>query len=114
VRWTRPGEGFLSPIARHGVVYAPQASGFLWALEAATGAVKWVSSFSARFAGTPVTIGKYLALPVGAGLTLIDRDSGRQLLQWTDGRGVHATPAVTHGTLYVVGDGGHLYSLGIY
>jgi outer membrane protein assembly factor BamB len=114
VRWTRPGEGFLTAIAKDGIVYAPQASGFLWAIDARSGKVLWVSTFSSRVASTPVSIGKYLVTPVGDGLTLIDRATGRQVVLWNDGRGVVATPAMGPRTLYVMSNGGLLYSLGIY
>ncbi len=114
VRWTRPGEGFLTAVAKDGVVYAPQASGFLWAIEARSGKVLWVSTFSSRAASTPVSIGKYLVTPVGDGLTLIDRATGRQVVLWNDGRGVLGTPGIGPRTLYAVSNGGLLYSLGIY
>jgi len=114
VLWTRPGEAFTTPATLDGIIYAPQSDGHLWAIEAATGKVLWGTHFDTGWAGTPVVSRKYVIAPIGKGLTLLDRSSGRQLLRWDDGRGVRGSPEVAHGTVYLVGNSGQAYALGLY
>ncbi len=114
VQWTQTGEAFMTPAVLDGVVYAPQSDGHLWAIDAADGKVLWASQFDTGWVGTPVVSRKYVIAPIGEGLTLLDRVSGRQLLRWDDGRGVRGTPDVAHGAIYLVGNSGQAYSLGLY
>lgn len=114
VVWTKKGEGFLSAAADDGMIYAPQANGALWAIEAETGRVRWISRFDTGFCGTPVVSRKYVFAPVGEGLAVVDRGSGREVVRWSDGRGVRATPELAYGSLFVVGNGGLAYGLGVY
>lgn len=114
ILWNKPGEGFAHSVSLDGVVYASRTDGHLLAIEAAGGKTLWTSTFDTGWAGAPAVSRKYVILPIGEGLTLIDRSSGRQLLRWDDGRGVRGTPEVAHGSVYLVGNSGQAYSLGLY
>lgn len=114
VLWKQQGQGFGTPTALDGIVYAPRSDGQLWAIEADGGRVRWVSKFDTGWAGTPVASRKYLFTPVGEGLAVIDRGSGHELARWSDGRGVRATPELAFGTVYVLGNSGLVYGLGVF
>lgn len=114
VRWKQQGPGFGTPAVLDGLVYAPRADGQLWAIEADGGRVRWISKFDTGWAGTPVASRKYLFTPVGEGLAVIDRGSGHELARWSDGRGVRATPELAYGSVYVIGNSGLVYGLGVF
>lgn len=114
VLWTKAGEGFAHTTSLDGVVYASRTDGHLFAVEAATGKTLWGSRFDTGWAGVPAVSRKYVVVPVGLGLTLVDRSSGRQLLRWDDGRGVRGAPEIAHGSIYLVGNSGQAYGLGLY
>jgi outer membrane protein assembly factor BamB len=114
VLWNKVGEGFARSIALDGIVYASRTDGHLFAIEAASGKTLWGSRFDTGWAGAPAVSRKYVVLPIGEGLTLVDRSSGRQLLRWDDGRGVRGAPEVAHGSIYLVGNSGQAYGLGLY
>ena len=52
--------------------------------------------------------------PIGEALSFVDRGSGREVMRWSDGRGVRATPELAFGSLYVLGNSGQVYGLGVY
>lgn len=114
VLWMKAGEGFATASTLDGVVYAPRTDGYVFAIEAATGKTLWGSHFDTGWAGKAVPSRKYVLLPIGEGLTILDRASGRQLLRWDDGRGVSGTPELAHGAVYLVGHSGQAYGLGLY
>jgi|GEM_PF-1346760 len=114
VLWKQPGEGFATPAVLDGVVYAPRTDGQLWAIEADGGRVRWVAKFDTGWAGTPVASRKYVLTPIGEALSFVDRGSGREVMRWSDGRGVRATPELAFGSLYVLGNSGQVYGLGVY
>jgi len=114
VLWSHPGEGFATPAVLDGVVYAPETAGELWAIEADGGRVRWIAKFDTGWAGTPAASRKYLLTPIGDALAVVDRGSGREVMRWNDGRGVRATPELAFGSLYVLGNSGLVYGLGVY
>lgn len=114
VLWSEKGEGFTTPAVLDGVVYAPRSDGQLWAIEADGGRVRWVAKFDTGWAGTPAVSRKYVLVPIGEALALVDRGSGREVGRWDDGRGVRATPELAFGSLYVLGNSGQVYGLGLY
>lgn len=114
VLWSHKGEGFATPAVLDGVVYAPRTDGQLWAIEADGGRVRWVSKFDTGWAGSPVASRKYVLVPIGDALSVVDRGSGREVVRWNDGRGVRATPELAFGSVYLIGNSGLVYGLGLY
>ena len=114
VSWLLKGEAYGTPAELEGTLYVPQASGRILAVNAADGAVRWVARVFSERARTPAVSSKYVIVPIGASLALMDRGSGRTLARYGDMFGVDATPEVAYGTAYVMGDSGTLYALGIY
>ncbi|MFT7580077.1 MAG: outer membrane protein assembly factor BamB [Myxococcota bacterium] len=114
VKWLVKGEAFLTPAEFEGVLYVPQASGRIVAVEVESGTVRWVSRFDSGFATTPALTTKYVVAPIGNALALLDRGTGRTLVRYDDSRGVSGTPDVAFGTAYVLGNGGTVYAVGIY
>lgn len=114
VLWSKLGEGFSHSVSLDGIVYASRTDGYLFAIDAANGKTLWGSQFDTGWAGVPAVSRKYVILAIGEGLTLLDRSSGRQLLRWDDGRGVRGAPEVAHGSVYIVGNSGQAYALGLY
>lgn len=114
VTWLMKGEGFGAPAEHEGVLYVPQASGRVVAVQASDGAVRWVARLTSDRAYTPAVSSKYVLAPMGESLVLIDRGSGRTLARYDDARGVDATPEFAFGTAYVLANSGTLYALGLY
>jgi len=114
VQWSIKGDGFLTGAADGRMVYVPQANGRVWAVEADTGRVLWIADLGTHWAGTPLAIRRYLLVPAGDGLSLLDIGSGRELTRFGDGRAMKATPELADGTAWVVGSSGKVYALGVY
>ncbi len=114
VLWKVAGEGFTTPAVLDGVIYASRSDGYLWAVEADGGRVRWSARFDTGWAGTPVASRKYVLVPIGEALAVVDRGSGREIMRWSDGRGVRATPELAYGSLFVLGNSGQVYGLGVY
>ncbi len=114
IAWSIKGEGFQSPVLDDGVLYVAQASGRVWAIEGDSGHVRWVSDVGEKWAGVPALSRKYLFVPAGLAMTVLERGSGHTIMKWDDGRGVRATPELAFGTLYVFGNSGAFYAMGVY
>ncbi len=114
ILWKQAGTGFQTPAVLDGIAYAPRTDGQLWAVEAESGRVRWVTKFDTGWAGTPVASRKYVLVPIGEALSLVDRGSGHEVVRWSDGRGVRATPELAYGSVYVIGNSGVAYGLGVF
>lgn len=114
ILWKQAGTGFQTPAVLDGIAYAPRTDGQLWAVEAESGRVRWVTKFDTGWAGTPVASRKYVLVPIGEALSLVDRGSGHEVVRWSDGRGVRATPELAFGSVYVIGNSGVAYGLGVF
>lgn len=95
VLWTVPGEAFTTPaLARDGVLYAPQASGRLTAVEAKSGAVLWASQIRSGTPARPVVAHGYVFVPTERALLVCDSRTGRVHTSFDDGFGFAAPPVV--------------------
>ena len=114
LRWTLPGEGYGTPTLFEGMLYVPQAMGAVLALDAATGELLWRAKLDRANPNTPVVTRKWVVVPVGYGLLILDRGTGRVVERVLDTYGFSATPAFSDGTVYAQSNSGILYALGLY
>ncbi|MCC6623276.1 MAG: PQQ-binding-like beta-propeller repeat protein [Deltaproteobacteria bacterium] len=114
VQWSIKGEGFQTGVADGVVAYVPQSNGRVWAVEADTGSVRWIADLGTGWATTPMVSRKYVLVPAGDGLAVLDKGSGREHVRWNDGRAIKATPELAFGQAWVVASSGKLYALGVY
>jgi len=114
IAWQVRGESFGDAAFYDGLLVVPQASGKVWAVDAATGTVRWISDVHTGWVGRPIISQKYVIVPTGVDLVLLDRGSGRVLERWNDGRGVSGTPFFAWGRLYVATNAGMLHALDVY
>ena len=92
-----------TPLYQDGRVYYVSDSGFGTAIEAATGREIWNERLRAEFFSSPVLIdGKiYAATTGGAMIVLATGDTFKELARNPIGEGMHSTPCVDGGRLYV-------------
>jgi len=114
VQWSIKCEGFATGVADGVVAYVPQSNGRVWAVEADSGHVRWIADLGSGWASTPVVSRKYLLVPAGDGLAVLDRGSGREHVRWNDGRAIKATPDLAYGQAYLLASSGKIYALGLY
>ncbi len=114
IAWQVRGDGFGSPVHMDGLVVVTQASGRAWGLDAATGKVRWVSDLGSDWAGTPALSARYVFVPTGVDLAVLDKGSGRVVERWNDGRGVTGTPAFAWGRLFVATNAGLVHGVDVY
>jgi outer membrane protein assembly factor BamB len=114
VAWHVRGEGFGHATVHDGLIAVGQASGRVWAIEAASGKVRWVSDVGTGWTGRPMMTSKYVIAPTGTDLIVLDRGSGRVVARWNDGRGVRSAPVFAWGRLYVLANSGLVHALDIY
>ena len=112
--WVLRGEGFGTPAEMQGVLYVPQASGRLVAVDPVAGSVIWALEMAEGAPRTPAVSYKYVLLPIDRSLVLVDRGSGRALRRYDDMYGFSSTPEIAWGTVYAQANSGHLYALGLY
>ena len=103
----------ISTAAIHdGIVYIPDFSGFLHALDAKTGKVYWVHDMLAAIWGSPVVVeGKvYLGDEDGDVVVLEAGKTLKVIKENNMGSSVYATPVAANGTLYIM-NRSELYAL---
>ena len=122
--WTVPGEAFTTPgVSRDGILYAPQATGRLTAVEVNTGRVLWSVQLRSGTPGRPVVAQGYVLVPTEGALLVCDAQTGRIRTSFDDGFGFAAPPVVgpAHGAVgspgaggqrvYLASNSGQLYTL---
>ncbi len=114
VKWRVEGRAFLTPTLFEGTLYAPQATGRVLAIDAATGAVQWTLRVEHGAPSTPAVTRRYVLVPIDTSLLLLERGTGRTLTRFTDTHGFSATPELAPGTVYAQSNSGMLYALGLY
>ena len=114
--WHRAGEDFNRTISTaaiaDGVVYMPDMSGFLYALDALTGEHYWTyDSFAAVWGSPLVADGKiYLGDEDGDMVILKQGKAKEELAEINMGTSIYTNPVAHDGTLYVL-TRTHLYAL---
>ena len=88
--------------------------GALLAVDATTGAVQWTLRMGGDSPMRPAVSAKYVLLPVGSAMLLVDRGSGRVIHRYDDRFGFSATPSVAWGTVYAQANSGIMYAFGLY
>ena len=114
LRWLRRiGPSESSPLVSGGVVYVGDWTGRVWALEAATGRVRWVAALHGAIKGSVARSGRSLYIGTyGGDVVALAARSGRVL--WTsDGHGrIYSSPAVAYGRVYIGSLDGGVYAFG--
>lgn len=124
VLWTVPGEAFTTPgISDDGILYAPQATGRLTAVEVSTGKVLWSIQLRRGTPSRPAVAQGYVLVPTEKSLLVCDAYTGRVRTSFDDGFGFAATPVVERGPgrvgpqgsvgqrVYLSSNSGRLYTL---
>lgn len=114
VRWLLRGEGFDTPAVLDGVLYVPQSEGKVLAVDGDSGRLIWVAKLGEHTPGEPAVTRKYLVVPTGGTLMVLDRATGRTLSRYDGMYGFVATPEVAFGTAYAPSNDGHLYAFDVY
>lgn len=114
VAWNVRGDGFTHPTIHDGLITVTQASGRVWAVDAASGRILWISDVGTGWTGKTLMTSKYVVVPTGVDLALLDRGSGRVIERWNDGRGVRGTPTFAWGRLYVLANSGMVHAVDVY
>jgi outer membrane protein assembly factor BamB len=108
---TASTDSLASPVVANGVVYAGSSSGRLYAMNAATGALRW------RFATGNVESSSAVADGVVYTGTLVHKvyalnaATGARLWTFTAGDAVSSSPAVANGVVYFGSADGRVYAL---
>ncbi len=124
VLWTVPGEAFTTPGTSHdGIIYAPQATGRLTAVEASSGKVLWSTQLRRGTPTRPVVAQGYVLVPTERSLLVCDANTGQVRTSFDDGFGFAAPPVVGSGQgrggpqrqagqrVYLPSNSGQLYTL---
>ena len=125
VAWRLDGPGFGDGVHHEGTVYVARANGrrdgqtgrsegALLAVDASTGDVQWTLTVGEDSPQRPAISAKYVLVPVGSALLLVDRGSGRVVHRYDDRYGFSATPSVAWGTVYAQANSGIMYAFGLY
>ncbi len=114
VRWLRRiGPTESSPLVSGGVVYVGDWSGKVWALDAVTGRVRWVTALHGAIKGSVARGGESLYIGTyGGDVVALAARSGRVL--WTSGGHgrIYSSPAVAYGRVYIGSLDGGVYAFG--
>jgi outer membrane protein assembly factor BamB len=123
LEWTTARQGAAS-VLRAGDEIIVSGEGKLQALFAGTGKEMWSLELnqgqhkSALFGGGASTAGRpplllrgILVVPTTGPLVFVDPMKGRAKMSWNPGKGVTATPALSHGRLYVLTNLGTVFAL---
>ena len=99
-----------SPTVASGVVYVRSSDfGELYALDASTGDLKWVSPGYINTRGSAAIVGDVVYSGTGA----VNDSTGEEMWHFpTDADKVYASPAVSNGVLYVATRDGYFYAIG--
>ncbi len=114
IRWRIKNEGFRTPARTGSFLYAPTGDGSLLALDGRTGRVIWRKKLGNRTPGTPAVTRRYLLVPIGESLLVLDRKTGAIISHVGDSLGFSAAPFYIHGVLFAQANSGLLYALGVY
>ena len=107
--WHRGGNDFhrtISTVAIHdGIVYAADLSGFLYALDARTGALHWKHDLLAAVWGSPyVADGRVYIGDEDGDIAILKAGKTKELIAEPNvGVSVYTTPVAKNGVLYVLG-----------
>ena len=96
------------------MLYAPTGTGSLVALDGRTGKVHWRRKLGTKTPGMPAVTRKYLLVPIGDSLLVLDRRRGEVISRVGDSHGFSAAPFSIHGVVFAQANSGLLYSLGVY
>ena len=107
------GTVFSSPAVAGGVVYVGCACGYLYALDAASGAKKWVYwTGGSQDIESPAVVGGMVYFgSEDHTLYALDAASGTKKWAYQTGGTVFSSPAVEGGVVYVGSDDGNVYAL---
>lgn len=118
--WTFPTQGRFEagPLLQDGVAYIPGGDGTLYALDEATGALKWKYAAGEAVSTVPVVSGgKVVVASAADTVYVVDATSGKWEWQYRrdtpEGFTIHGTarPAVKDGVIYAGFSDGHLVAL---
>ncbi len=102
----------VQPIVAEGVVLVPTYKGRLHALDARTGAKRWVFEAQGPFFSSPsVADGRVFISCQDRNVYAVDLKTGTKRWAFETGEGVHAAPAVEEGKAYVGSHDGVFYAL---
>jgi outer membrane protein assembly factor BamB len=111
--WIYPG-GFYnssSPAVANGVAYVGSGDGNLYALDAATGALKWNYSYGPFRSSPAVANGLVYIGSNDNKLYALDATTGTLKWSYATGGEIGSSPVVANGLVYVGSDDGKLYAL---
>ncbi len=117
VKWTVVTDplnqgGGSSPAVVNGVVYIGSQNGYVYALDAATGAKLWSFSNPAYIVSSPAVINGVVYIGAASGaLYAIDARTGAKLWSFLSGSYVFGSPAVVNGVVYFGSIDGYVYAL---
>jgi outer membrane protein assembly factor BamB len=113
-RWRTRVPGTTQLVLDEGRLYVAAAESGLHALDLG-GNILWRQGFArSGDPSSPLIDGTYLFLSVSeSGLYVIDKRSGALLQSFSPGPGITAAPAVAHGQLYIMSNGGLLYAMNV-
>lgn len=102
---------FSSPAVAKGVVFVGASDLRVYALEAATGAVKWVSTTGGYVSSSPAVANGVVYVGSADGkVYALDAATGSVQWKYDTGAPVRGSPAVAGGALYVASDNGNVYA----
>ena len=115
LRWRYETDGSIvaSPAVADGRVYTGSTDGYVYALDAASGARGWRFRTGGEVRSSPRrrTDGVVSVISRDGYVYGLDADNGEQLWRYQTGFFVETSPALVGGVVYVGSDDGYLYAL---
>jgi len=111
-----PGPFTASPAVKDDMVVIASQRGTVYALNPNTGGIKWETSFNSNtifeaINSSPVlTRDKVIVGTDGGSLYILEQSDGRSIWQFRSDSWIWASPAVSHGYVYITSNDGHIYS----
>jgi outer membrane protein assembly factor BamB len=102
-----PRFAFAAPLVAFGKIFLGHENGVLYALDAATGEVRWSTALGGKIWAAPKTDGRRLVAATTDGdLHVLDPEDGRKLKSFRTGYEIGATPTLAGSEVFVFGAGG--------
>ncbi|MGW0804734.1 outer membrane protein assembly factor BamB family protein [Nonomuraea sp. NPDC002799] len=110
--WGHPTDGivYTEPVVAEGVVYAGSGDGTLRALDARTGAARWIVQTAGPFLRRPVLVKGTVYAQSGGKVVAVDAASGRR--RWSHRIKADSGPVVADDVLYTVTEDFEVVALG--
>ena len=111
-RGVYPDRGSMA-LSTDGVLYVPTLGGYVTAIDAVRGTLKWSERFEGTVYGGAVVVDDVLLVPLGNTLAWIDRHKGKEIRRVDLGARLDTAPCADSNAVYVADDEGIVVAIGI-